>query len=132
MKRKIPQIADAEWKIMEVAWENPPVTAQDVLDRIGEAQNWKIQTIKTLIGRLVKKGALRFEEKGNRYWYRPEIDRDTAVANAAGTFLDRISAGSIAPLFSHLVNAKRSLSPEELDSLRVLLESETHTGEDES
>lgn len=110
---------------MEVAWDDSPVTAKDVLEAVGESRNWKLQTIKTLIGRLVKKGVLSFEQKGNRYFYSPEIGRDVAIAAETRTFLDRISEGSIAPLFAHLVEFRKELSAEEIDSLRKLLETES-------
>lgn len=116
-----PRISDAEWKVMEVAWENPPVTAQQVLDALGQREGWKSQTVKTLIGRLVKKGALTFQTEANRYLYSPSLTRDQAVASETGDFLDRITQGSVAPLLSHLVQSRKALSAGEIAALRALL-----------
>ncbi len=79
--------------------------------------------MKTLIGRLVKKGALSFQKDGHRYLYSPEIDRESAVAAETETLLDRISRGSVAPLLAHLIQSRKSLTSEELDALRALLNS---------
>lgn len=117
---------------MEVVWNRFPITAPEVLEAIGEAQNWKLQTIKTLIGRLVNKGALSFEQKGNRYFYSPAIDRESAVTNEARTFLDRISHGSIAPLFAQLVESRKQLSAEEIESLRKLLDTDASQSKGDS
>jgi len=58
---KVPRISDSEWKVMEVVWADSPVTAMRVSLVLGDAERWKPQTVKTLLGRLVKKGALRYE-----------------------------------------------------------------------
>lgn len=118
---KIPRITDAEWKVMEVVWEDPPATAQQVLDAVGSSEGWKSQTVKTLLGRLVKKGALTYETEANRYLYLPCFTRETAVAAETGSFIERVTRGSVAPLLAHLVRSRRKLSAEELASLRELL-----------
>ena len=115
------QISNSEWKVLEVVWKSPPVTAQDVLDALGESQQWKMQTIKTLIGRLVKKGVLTFEQRGNRYYYTSILDRDAAVAQETESFIDRITQGSVAPLIAHLVQSKKKLSDSELQTLKDIL-----------
>ncbi len=121
---KIPRITDAEWKIMEAVWEDPPVTAQQVLDAVGRDEGWKPQTVKTLLGRLVKKGALTYEPEANRYLYSPSFTREAAVSAEAGSFIERITRGSVTPLLAHLVRSRKRMSAEELAALRKLLDGE--------
>ena len=116
------QISDSEWKIMEVVWKDAPVTASQVGEALGAREKWKPQTIKTLIARLVKKGALKFEVDGRRYLYSPVIDRDQAVTVATNSFLDRVSRGSLVPMLSQLVGTRRALQQEEIEALRELLQ----------
>ncbi|MEM1443093.1 MAG: BlaI/MecI/CopY family transcriptional regulator [Verrucomicrobiota bacterium] len=120
------RISDSEWKVMEVAWESSPVTAQDVAETLGQQENWKPQTVKTLLGRLVKKGALHYETQGNRYLYTPALSRKEAVAAETGSFLDRISRGSLAPMLHHFVESDRPLGDEEISALRELLQRNTN------
>jgi BlaI family penicillinase repressor len=120
--KKLPQISSSEWKVMEVVWEDPPVTAQQVSDVLGEQEQWKPQTVKTLLARLVKKGVLEYESEGRRFQYLPAIGREEAVAAETGTFLERITRGSVAPLLSHLVQSRRQWSGEEIAELRKLLD----------
>jgi len=115
------RISESEWKVMEVVWAAPPVTAQQVTDALGEAESWKPQTVKTLLARLIKKGALRSESEGNRFLYFPEIIRQDAVRAETSSFLDRISRGSLVPMLAQLVKGQRPLSAEEIDALRRLL-----------
>jgi len=128
--KKPPQISSSEWKVMEVAWEDPPVTAQRVSEALGERESWKPQTVKTLLARLVKKGALVYECEGRRFHYTPAIRRDEAVAAETESFLDRISRGSLVPAIQHLVQTTRPLDAEEVEALRELLKREGGQGGD--
>ena len=109
---------------MEVVWHNPPVTARQVTDALGEREGWKPQTIKTLISRLVKKGALQYEVEGKRFLYSPLIEREAAVDAETDSFLNRVSRGSFVPMLSHLVGIQRPLEKEEIEVLRDLLKNE--------
>lgn len=114
---------------MEVVWEEPPVTASQVAASLGEAESWKPQTVKTLLARLVKKGALRSETDGNRFLYFPTIERETAVMAETDSFLERISRGSLTPMLAQMVKSRRSLSDEEMTALRDLLDgTKNHKG----
>ena len=115
------RISESEWKVMEVVWAGPPVTAQHVTNALGESESWKSQTVKTLLARLVKKGVLRSESEGNRFLYFPQIKRQDAVMAETSSFLDLISRGSLAPMLAQLVKGQRPLSAEEIDALRKLL-----------
>lgn len=116
---------------MEVVWQAPPVTAQEVSEALGEREKWKPQTVKTLLSRLVKKGVLTHEPDGHRYLYSPLVERDAAVAVETDSFLDRISRGSLAPMLSHLVESKRPLGEKEIETLRKLLRlEESREGDD--
>ena len=118
---KRPQISDAEWEVMNVLWEESPRTASEVADALCERMEWHPKTVKTLLGRLVKKGALRFKEEGNRYLYRPGFPREQYVKEASDTFLERVFGGEATPMLVHFVQ-NASLSDEEIDELRSILE----------
>ncbi|MGJ8633354.1 MAG: BlaI/MecI/CopY family transcriptional regulator [Luteolibacter sp.] len=129
---EVKRISESEWKVMEVVWEGFPVTAQDVVAALGEVEEWKPQTVKTLLGRLVKKGALRAEAEGNRFLYFPIVERKEAVMAETDSFLERISRGSLTPMLAQMVKSRRKLSEEEIDALRDLLDgNETKKGEEQ-
>ena len=56
--RSIPAISDAEWDVMKVVWDHGPLTSGDVVKRLADEKDWKPRTVKTLLSRLVQKGAV--------------------------------------------------------------------------
>lgn len=118
---ELPRISEAEWDVMHVVWADPPVTAQDVAESLGEKKDWSIRTVKTLLGRLVKKGALDYETDGKRYLYHPTVAREACVRAASRSFLDRVLGGRASPLLAYFLR-EGELDPDELAELRRLLE----------
>lgn len=116
-----PNISDAEWEVMNVLWESSPRTASEVADKLCERMNWHPKTVKTLLARLVKKGALRFKAEGNRYIYRPALSREKFVRAETRTFLDRVFGGQATPMLVHFAE-NGDLTPEDLESLKEILE----------
>lgn len=114
------RISDAEHVVMEVLWSQAPLGAQEVADRIDPDRGWNIRTIKTLLSRLLAKGALVHEEEGRRYLYRPAIERDDFVTRESRRLLDRMFGGSITPLVAHLAE-RDSLTPEDIAEIEALL-----------
>lgn len=121
------RISESEWKVMEVIWAGAPATSHQVVTALGDMEDWKPQTVKTLLARLVKKGALRAEAEGNRFKYFPVLKRQTAVRAETSSFLDKISRGSLTPMLAQMVKGTRKLSNEELDALKTLLEESQNT-----
>ena len=118
-----PSISDAEWQVMTVAWERAPVTAADVVEALAEKRSWSPRTIKTLLGRLLRKGALGHRVEGNRYVYFPRIARDACVRRESRWFLERVFDGDALSAMVYLAKAG-NLSDRQLRELRRLLESE--------
>ena len=116
-----PNISDAEWEVMNVLWESSPRTASEVADQLCERMNWHPKTVKTLLARLVKKGALRFKAEGNRYIYRPALSREKFVRAETRTFLDRVFGGQATPMLVHFAE-NGDLTPEDLEGLKEILE----------
>lgn len=118
---KVPRISEAEWVVMDVLWARSPLAASDVVDALAGRCEWEAATIKTMLNRLVKKGALRFKTEGKRYWYAPAVTREACVRTAGRTFLDRVFGGAAAPMIAHFVEDAK-LSKDEIAQLRRLLE----------
>ena len=119
MPKNIPSISDAEWQVMEVVWsaQPEPIAANDVVSRLESTTQWKDKTIKTMLNRLVNKGALGFEADGKRYLYRPKVARDACVRVQSRSFLSRVFGGATGAALLHFVE-EHDLSPEEIDQLR--------------
>ena len=118
---KVPQISDAEWEVMKVLWERGDLSAGQVVDAVADANRWSPRTVKTLLNRLVKKGALAFEVAGRHYVYRAAVGRDACVRKETRSFLSRVFDGAVAPAVVHFLEQSR-LSPQEIEQLRQMLD----------
>ena len=106
---------------MEVLWAaDAPLTASDVSDRVGPERGWSVATVKTLLARLVGKGALSFDESGRRYLYRPAITREDYVGGESRRLVDRLFGGRAAPLVAHLAEAGE-LTEDDITEIEALL-----------
>ncbi len=120
MTRQIPRIADSEWRVMQVLWEKGPQTANDVVDALSGEVKWKPRTIKTLISRLVKKGAVKVTEEGYRYRYSAAVDESACVHSETKSFVRRVYQGAMKPALAAFLE-DADLSPEEIDDLQKIL-----------
>ena len=120
MTRQIPRIADSEWRIMQVLWERGPQTANDVVEALSGEVKWKSRTIKTLISRLVKKGAVKVTEEGYRYRYSAAVEESACIHSETKSFVRRVYQGAMKPALAAFLE-DADLSPEEIDDLQKIL-----------
>jgi BlaI family transcriptional regulator, penicillinase repressor len=116
----VERIAEAEYAVMEVLWEESPLTAADVAERVPAERCWSLATVKTMLSRLLSKGVLTHEEDGRRYLYRPAIRREDYVAEESRRLIDRMFGGRITPLVAHLAERDR-LTPADIEEIETLL-----------
>lgn len=114
------RISDAEHAVMEVLWDESPLTAQDVAERVDPARGWSANTVKTLLGRLLAKNAIRHQEDGRRYLYHPAVARDDYVAGESRRLIDRLFGGKLTPLVAHLAE-RDELSAQDIAEIESLL-----------
>ena len=115
------KISTAESVVMQALWRRSPLAAEDVAAEVASGQGWTEATVKTLINRLLKKGAIGAEKDGRRYLYRPLLPREAWVAGESQGLLDRLFDGRLAPLVSHL-SQSRKLSADDIAELKRLIE----------
>ncbi|MEK4251104.1 BlaI/MecI/CopY family transcriptional regulator [Paenibacillus sp. FSL W7-1287] len=117
----IPNISAAEWEVMKVLWKKSPVTSQEVIDQLSEPMEWSPKTVKALINRLLKKGAIQFEAAGRVYYYSPLVAEEDCIREERKTFLQRIYGGALSPMLAHFIQDEQ-LSKEEIEELKKMLE----------
>ena len=121
MKRKLPKIADSEWRVMQVLWEHGPQTANDIVKALSGEVKWKPRTIKTLISRLVKKGAIKVIEEGYRYRYSAVVAESVCVRSETKSFVRRVYQGAAKPALAAFLD-DADLSTREIDDLQKILD----------
>ena len=96
------RISDAEIGLMETLWAaDEPLTSADVAERL-EARGWSLATIKTMLSRLVTKGAVSHRQDGRRFLYSPAIEREAYVGSESKKFVERLFGGRLSPLVARL------------------------------
>lgn len=115
------EISKAEWQVMNAVWHGQPITAREIIELVGSTNNWSPATVRTFLHRLVKKGALKTEQDGNRYQYRAAIPKSKTIKQASRSFLSSVFSGESGPLLTHFVKTS-NLSADEIQQLRDLLE----------
>ena len=95
------QISEAESVVMDVLWRKHPLTAEDVVTALARSQHWQEATIKTLLNRLLNKGAIAASKVGRRYLDSPQLRREDWVLDESRSLLDRLFGGRVAPLVAH-------------------------------
>jgi len=119
MPRQI-AISEAESVVMEALWSASPRTAEEVAAAIARERDWQEATVKTLLNRLLKKGAVRAEKDGRRYLYSPVLTREQWLDSESRGFLDRLFDGRVAPLVAHF-SRHRKLGKKDLEELKRLI-----------
>ncbi len=115
-------ISDAESHVMEVLWSAPgPVVAEQVVVALLESQHWQTATVKTLLNRLLKKGAIAAQKDGRRFLYTAVLPREAWLARESESLVQRLFGGRIAPLVAQL-GKQGKLSPADIQALRKLLD----------
>ena len=115
------QISEAESVVMDVLWKRSPLSADEVVAALSGQQEWQEATVKTLLNRLLKKGAISAEKDGRRYLYAPVLQRAAWVQGESESLLARMFGGRVAPLVAHF-SEHRKLSRKDIAELRKLLE----------
>ncbi|MBQ4847839.1 BlaI/MecI/CopY family transcriptional regulator [Pseudoalteromonas sp. MMG005] len=115
------ELSKAEFAVMEALWAGYPAKASDIIKRLSDDTQWHEKTIKTLVGRLVKKNAITFEKQGREYIYTPTIERDEYTHKESSSFIQRLFQGRIAPLVSGFAKTQQ-LSQRDIDELKQVID----------
>jgi BlaI family penicillinase repressor len=115
------QISDAEAKVMHELWREAPLAADEVIARLQPQTGWHEKTIRTLLNRLLGKGALAASRDGRRYLYRPLIEQDDYRQTEARSFVQRVFDGRLSALLAHFGEHEK-LSDAEIAELRAMLD----------
>jgi len=122
--KKLPKISESEWLVMRVLWSNSPLAANEVFEQLESQTKWKPKTVKTLIDRLVKKDAVRFEKEGRRYLYYPAVVKAECVATERRSFVRRVYGRITKPMLAAFLEDAR-LSAQDIAELKEILEQKT-------
>ncbi|HJR12528.1 MAG TPA: BlaI/MecI/CopY family transcriptional regulator [Rhodanobacteraceae bacterium] len=120
-KRIDPAISEAESRVMEILWQIAPQGSEDLAAALRPDTDWHENTVRTLLNRLVRKGAVRAEREGRRYLYSPVLTREQWQSHESRRLLDRVFGGRVVPLLVHF-SRNEKLSAKDVAELRKLVD----------
>jgi predicted transcriptional regulator len=106
---------------MKVLWQRKaPAGVEEVISRLPDPEKWQVSTVKTLLNRLLRKGAIKAQQDGRRYLYSPLMAHEQWVSDESLSLLDRLFGGRVAPLVAHF-SQTRKLSKKDIADLKRLI-----------
>lgn len=92
------KISDAELEVMKVIWDKEKVTSVEIIQGLSGV-TWNYNTIRTLIKRLLVKGAIEIIKKeGKTYTYRPTIAKEDYKIDVLRKLLKKLYRDSFSEL----------------------------------
>lgn len=120
-EKRVASVADSEIRVLEVLWDEEPLSAQEIVSRLEPRVDIKPQTIKTLINRLLTKGVIAYRERKRKYFYYPLVSKDEFYRLKTEKFLDRFYGGHLSPLISFFSHHGK-LNDQDVAELKALVE----------
>lgn len=112
------QISDSELELMKIVWESGgTVLYAEIMETLSETGNeWKKNTVLTLLSRLVEKGYLSINKVGRRNEYKAQVTEADYLAGQNKAFLHRLYEGDAKGLVTALIS-QDFLSKEDMGEL---------------
>ena len=114
-------ISNTEFEVLQALWKVHPADAQSIVTELNKDKAWHEKTVKTLLGRMVKKGAIEFEKNGRSYIYSPVLEIEAYQVQESKSLVERLFNGRIAPLVTGFAKDK-NLSKQDIDELKNLID----------
>ena len=116
MERKI---FDSELKVMELIWENEPVSAKELSVIAKEKTGWNKNTTYTVITKLEAKGFIKRTDPG--FICTSLVSRDEVRKEETKGLVDKLFGGSKKALFSALLEDE-TLTKDDIEELRQMID----------
>ncbi len=121
MKKESIILQQSEWFIMEKLWEESPRTIVQLYHSLELTPGWSKSTVNTLLGRMVDKGIIYYEEGMKARQYYPALKREDVALAETESLLKRVYRGSVSMMINTLVK-KQALTDAEIEELYEILE----------
>jgi len=122
-------LADAELAVMNLLWRNERLTAREIREQLyPDATKAQHGTVQKLLQRLEDKGYVERDRSLSVHFFSAAISRDAYAGSQLESLAEKLTAGSFAPLITHLVEEKK-ISRDEMARIRAILDEQEGGGE---
>lgn len=120
MSKPTVELTEAEWSIIKAVWENEPCTAPAIQEKLSKLTGWTYSTVRTLMDRMVAKGALKAHKEGKLTIYHSAVTRVQAQRGELFYALKHAFNGALTPMVQCLLESN-DLDADELQKLGSLI-----------
>ena len=115
-------ITDAELEIMKELWENKQLSLNELTEKLNKKEPRNKNTIKTLLYRLIEKGAVKSINKNQKEnEFKANISKEKYLKKENQRFLNKLYNGNTSNMLLNFVENKE-ISKEELKKLIEMIE----------
>lgn len=115
-------VTDAELTVLEFIWRQGPTTIRDAAAELYPSKGPSGHaTVQKLLERLERKGAVERDRRSFAHVFSAQLDRDEFIGQQLEIVAQRLCGGSLTPLLTHLVAARR-LTGADRRALRRMLD----------
>lgn len=115
------RLPNSEFDIMKIIWGlDPPVSVKEISAKLDN--EWKAQTILTLLHRLVEKDFLDTEKRGKERIYTPKVEESEYLEFETGNFINKFHDNSLTGLMNTLYDGK-NMTEDDVDELMAWIKS---------
>lgn len=119
MQTKNYSISESEWKVMKILWDRPDLTLKEIASSL-EGTDWSYTTIRTLVTRLLEKGAITADKTAGNFLYRPAVSENECKRKEMNRFLSRVFDGSVSMLVSTLTKDSNLTEQEQKELMSII------------
>ncbi len=124
MKHSLPSLANAELAVMDLLWRNDRLTARQIREQLyPDTAKPQHGTVQRLLQRLEDKGYVERDNSLPVHLFSATISRQAYAGSQLESLADKLTAGSFAPLITHLIKEKK-ISREEIERIRAILDAQ--------
>lgn len=122
MPDKYAGVSDTELVVLEVLWQLGACTMQQIADQVyPDGRASRVANVQKLLQRLVEKKKVQRQRLEGAWTFEPLVEREDLIDDQLRSTAEKFCGGSVAPLFSRLIQAKK-LSAKERQQLRELID----------
>ena len=121
------ELSRRERQIMDAIYRRGRASVSEVMEELPEPPGYS--AVRAMLGKLVDKGHLAYEQEGPRYVYFPTRPREEATRSALQRMLSTFFDGSASRAFAAVLDLSgEELSPEELEEIAERIEEARRRG----
>lgn len=114
------KITNSEWEVMRTVWTKDKITSREITDVLQQKKDWGPATIKTFLGRLVKKDMLATEKEGKRFLYSANIPEHEFIRDTLDETFSNICDKDVGNTIVDLIE-KSVLSINDIENLEKII-----------